>query len=138
MILVLDTSVLIAASISRAGVCAELLEDVLTHHELVLSDFIVEEVSRKLRQKFEFPKKEVSELARFFKLTATFVAPAEIDPTACRDPQDVPVLGTAVAANADLLITVDKDLLTLGSFQGIGIVKPGEFWKRTTGWPSVK
>jgi hypothetical protein len=34
---VLDSSVLIAASISRAGVCAELLEDVLTHHELVES-----------------------------------------------------------------------------------------------------
>jgi predicted nucleic acid-binding protein len=38
----------------------------------------------------------------------------------------------AVAAKADLLISVDKDLLTLGSFQGIDIVKPGEFWKRTT------
>ena len=133
MKLVLDSSVLIAASISRAGVCAELLEDALTHHALVLSDFILEEVSRKLREKFEFPKTEISELGRFFKGTATFVKPAEIDPTVCRDRQDIPVLDTAVAAKADLLITVDKDLLTLGSFQGIGIVKPGEFWKRTTG-----
>ncbi len=133
MKLVLDSSVLIAASISRAGVCAELLEDVLTHHELVLSDFIVEEVSRKLREKFEFPKTEITELCRFFKVTATVVEPAEINPTVCREPQDVAVLGTAVAAKADLLITVDKDLLTLNSFQGIGIVKPGEFWKRTTG-----
>ncbi|MEP6885826.1 MAG: putative toxin-antitoxin system toxin component, PIN family [Gammaproteobacteria bacterium] len=133
MKLVLDSSVLIAALISRAGVCAELLEDVLTHHELVLSNFIFEQVSRKLREKFEFPKTEIAELGRFFKVTATFVEPAEIDAKVCRDPQDIPILGTAVAVKADLLITIAKDLLTLGYFQGIGIVKPGEFWKRTTG-----
>ena len=44
MRIALDSSVLIAAHISRAGVCAELLEDVLLHHELVISDFILEEL----------------------------------------------------------------------------------------------
>ena len=132
MKLVLDSSVLIAASISRAGVCAELLEDILTHHELIISDFILEEVSRKLREKFEFPKTEIADLCRLLRNAARFVEPTEIDPRVCRDPEDVPVLGTAVAAKVDLLISVDKDLLTLGSFQGIDIVKPGEFWKRTT------
>jgi predicted nucleic acid-binding protein len=52
----LDSSVLIAAHISRAGVCAELLDDVLLHHELVISEFIIEEVRRKLLEKFRFPK----------------------------------------------------------------------------------
>ena len=132
MKLVLDSSVLIAASISRAGVCAELLEDILTHHELIISNFIVEEVSRKLREKFEFPKTEIADLCRFLRNAARLVEPTEIDPRVCRDPEDVPVLGTAVAAKAHLLISVDKDLVTLGSFQGIDIVKPGEFWKRTT------
>jgi len=27
----------------------------------------------------------------------------------------------------------DKDLLALREFQGIAIIKPGEFWRRTTG-----
>jgi hypothetical protein len=36
----LDSSVLVAAHITRAGVCAELLEEVLLGHELVLSVFI--------------------------------------------------------------------------------------------------
>ena len=133
MKLVLDSSVLIAASISRAGVCAELLEDILTPHELIMSDFIVDEVSRKLREKFAFPKTEIADICRFLRDAARFVEPAKIDPGVCRDPEDVPVLGTAVAAKADLLISVDKDLLTLGSFQGVDTVKPGEFWKRTTG-----
>jgi hypothetical protein len=35
-----DSSVLIAAHVSRAGVCAELLEDLLFHHELVTAEFV--------------------------------------------------------------------------------------------------
>lgn len=133
MKVVLDSSVLIAASISRAGVCAELLEDVLTHHELLISDFIAEEVGHKLRDKFNFPEKEIRELRRFLERMATSVVPADLPPQTCRDPEDIPVLGTAVAANASVLVTVDKDLLALGEFRGITIVKPGGFWKRTTG-----
>ncbi len=132
MKLVLDSPVLIAASISRAGVCAELLEDVLTHHELIISDFLLEEISGKLREKFQFPKTEVAELHRFLRSSASFVEPAAIDSSACRDSDDVTVLGMAVAGIVDLLISVDEDVLVLGSFRGIDIVKPGEFWRRTT------
>jgi putative PIN family toxin of toxin-antitoxin system len=131
--IVLDSSVLIAASISRAGVCADLLDDVLTHHDWIISEFIIDEVAGKLLEKFKFPKQEIADLRRFLRNTARFVEPALLDPHTCRDPKDVPVLGTAVAAHADLLISVDKDLLALSPFQRIQIVKPGEFWKRTTG-----
>ena len=130
MRIVLDSSVLIAASISRAGVCAELLEDLLTHHELVISDFIAEEVTRKLREKFKFPESDIQQLRRFLMKTAADVWPAELPNDVCRDPTDIPVLGTAVAGQANLLITVDKDLLAIGNYQGIAIIKPGEFWER--------
>jgi putative PIN family toxin of toxin-antitoxin system len=129
---VLDSSVLIAASISRAGVCAELLEDVLTHHELVVSDFIVEELGRKLRDKFNFPQNEIRQLQRLLGKVATSVAPLDLPTDVCRDPSDIPVLGTALAGSASVLVTVDKDLLALGEFQGIAIIKPGEFWRQTT------
>ena len=132
MKVVLDSSVLIAASISRAGVCAELLEDVLTHHELVISDFIAEELSRKLRDKFNFPESEVRQLRRFLRRMATAVVPTNLPANVCRDANDIPVLGTAVAAGASVLVTVDKDLLALGEFRGIAIIKPGEFWQKTT------
>ena len=77
MKVVLDPSVLIAASISRAGVCAELLEDVLTRHELVVSDFRVEELGRKLRNKFNFPQNEIRQLQRLLDKVATSVAPLD-------------------------------------------------------------
>ena len=112
--------------------CADLLDDVLTHHDWIISDFIVHEVADKLLEKSKFPKQEIADLCRFLRNTASVVEPTELDPSTCRDPKDVPVLGTAAAAHADLLISVDEDLLALGCFQGIHIVKPGEFWKRTT------
>ena len=37
------------------------------------------------------------------------------------------IIATAVAAKADYLVTGDKDLLSLGSYRGIGIVTPEAF-----------
>jgi putative PIN family toxin of toxin-antitoxin system len=133
MKIVLDSSALIAATISRAGVCAELLEDILTHHQLVISDFITQELRRKLRDRFNFPESEIRQLLRFFGKVATTVVPADLPRDVWRDPADIPVLGTAVAGSASILVTVDKDLLTIRELQGIAIIKPGEFWRQTTG-----
>jgi putative PIN family toxin of toxin-antitoxin system len=113
--------------------CAELLEDVLTHHELVVSDFIVEELGRKLRHKFNFPQNEIRQLQRLLGKVATSVASLNLPTSICRDPTDIPVLGTALAGGASVLVTVDKDLLALGEFQGIATIKSGEFWRQTTG-----
>jgi putative PIN family toxin of toxin-antitoxin system len=131
--IVLDSSVLIAAHITRAGVCAELLEDVLMQHQLVTSQHILDELARKLTEKFDFPSAAVRNVVKFIGRNATKVEPAEIPQNVCRDPEDLPILGTAVAAKASLLITVDKDLLVIGEFQGIAIVRPGEFWRRAGG-----
>jgi predicted nucleic acid-binding protein len=40
------------------------------------------------------------------------------------------VLGTAVAGQADYLVTGDKQLLELGNYQGIPILSPREFYDR--------
>jgi uncharacterized protein len=125
----LDSSVLIAAHISRAGVCAELLDDVLMDHQLVVSDFILDEVVRKLREKFHFPARQVASVRSALAAAADCVTPADIPADRCRDAADLPVLGTAAAGKVDVLVTVDKDLLVLLSFDGIAIVKPGGFWK---------
>jgi putative PIN family toxin of toxin-antitoxin system len=126
----LDSSVLIAAHISRAGVCAELLEDVLLHHELVTSEFILDELRRKLIEKFSFPKREADQVAAFLRRAAIVVVPADLPSDVCRDPTDVPVLGTAVGGESTLLISVDRDLLDMQNFDGIPIVRPGEYWRR--------
>ncbi len=130
MRIALDSSVLIAAHISRAGVCAELLEDVLLHHELVISDFILEELARKLREKFNFPERDIDLVGSFLRRVSILVEPADLPLDLCRDPTDLPVLGTAVAGECALLISVDRDLLDMQAIQEIPIVRPGEYWRR--------
>jgi uncharacterized protein len=127
----LDSSVLIAAHISRAGVCAELLEDVLLHHELVISEFILEELWRKLVGKFNFPKRDADQVAAFLRRVGIVVLPAALPPNLCRDPTDVPVLGTAVTGECALLISVDRDLLDMRTVHDIPIIRPGDYWRRT-------
>ena len=128
----LDSSVLIAAHISRAGVCAELLEDVLLHHELVTSEYILEELGQKLVQKFNFPKREADQVAAFLRRVTIVVVPADLPLDVCREPTDIPVLGTAVGGECTMLISVDRDLLDMGSIDAIPIIRPGEYWRRTT------
>ena len=45
----------------------------------------------------------------------------------CRDPKDNMVLECARNAEASLIVTGDKDLLTLGSFEGIHIVTASQY-----------
>lgn len=133
MRIVLDTSVLIAAHISRAGVCSQLFEEIVVGHDLVLSEFILAEFERKLSVKFGFPASDIRSAADFLRRSAMFIEPQVIPVDVCRDADDLPILGTAVAARAQLLVTVDLDLLSVGSYRDVAIIKPGQYWHRVGG-----
>lgn len=126
----LDSSVLIASHISRAGVCAELLEDVLLHHELVISAFILGEVDRMLVEKFNYPRRDADQVGHFLRRVSIVVEPSVLPPDLCRDPTDIAVLGTALAGECALLVSVDRDLLDMKTIQAIPIIRPGEYWRR--------
>jgi putative PIN family toxin of toxin-antitoxin system len=46
---------------------------------------------------------------------------------AVRDPNDDMVVGCALAAGADYIVTRDKDLLSLREYRGITIIRPEDF-----------
>ena len=46
------------------------------------------------------------------------------------DPDDDKFLACALEAQADCIVTGDPDLLDLGCYQGIDILRPREFWER--------
>ena len=56
----------------------------------------------------------------------------EIDPI-CRDPNDDHVIATALAINADFIVTGDKDLLALSQYQSIRILTARAFLKELGG-----
>jgi putative PIN family toxin of toxin-antitoxin system len=100
-------------------------------HDLILSEHILREFQMHGVAKFKAPPEEVLRAVEFIRDHAELIEPAEVPPGACRDPDDLPVLGTALAAKADFLVTGDAHLLELGEFQGIPIVTPRGFCERT-------
>jgi putative PIN family toxin of toxin-antitoxin system len=124
----IDSSVLIAAT-AFPGVCTQLLDAVAERHELVISEFILDEVQRKLRVKAGFSEDEILKVMTRLRRVSSLVEPATVEKGRCRDETDLPILGTAIAAHALFLVTLDKDLLVLGQFQGIKVVRPGDFFR---------
>ncbi|MBI3322166.1 MAG: putative toxin-antitoxin system toxin component, PIN family [Candidatus Omnitrophica bacterium] len=125
----MDSNVLIAAFATR-GLCQAVMELCLEHHELILSRDVLEEVHRNLREKIKLPAARAGEVVSFLKSRAKVISPEPLDPRICSDPGDVKVLGAAVAGKADLLVTGDKELLSIAVVRGIPVVSPREFWTR--------
>lgn len=61
---------------------------------------------------------------------AEVIDPLPLTQPVCRDPDDDAVLALAVAAQADLVVSGDDDLLCLGSFEGIPILTPAQALQR--------
>jgi uncharacterized protein len=129
MKVVLDANVLLAAFGTR-GLCESLYDACLASHEISASEHLLHELRKHLVGKFKMPTELADDIVALVRDRATLVAPASVPADACRDADDLPILGTAVAGCADCLVTGDRDLLTLGSFAGVPILSPRELYGR--------
>jgi len=98
--------------------------------DVVLSRYILDEMVRVLPRlsRILLSSAEIRDLADTFIFLADIVEPAAESDETLRDRADWPVLGTLQAAQADYLITGDKDLLALA--ERYPIVTPAVFWER--------
>jgi uncharacterized protein len=126
---VLDANVLLAAY-GFGGTCYDVVEFCLARHEIILSDHILSEFQEHLHGKFGAGEQRAQRIADRLRSTVTVITPAVVNPDACSDPDDLPVLGTLVAAGGDCLVTGDRDLLDLGAFSGHPILSPRQFLDR--------
>ena len=77
----------------------------------------------KFTRRMEKVRRTPEEVVAAFRATTQLVEAAVIvPPAALRDPDDAAVLACAVAAHADFIVSGDKDLLSLGAFEGIPII----------------
>ena len=123
MIVVVDTNVLLAAVATR-GVCEGLLAELVSDHRVVLCEAILAEFAEHYAGKFGASADAVASAVQTLRGLATFVEPAAVPPDAGPDPDDLMVLGTALAASADAIVTGDRVLTALGSYSGIPILTP--------------
>ena len=125
MKVVVDTNVLIAGLVAE-GLCRDVVKRRLPVCELFTSKVLLDELSEKLREKFELDPKDLP-LLKIYENAATVVTPARLPKPICRDPDDDAVLATALAAHAEFILTGDADLLVLKEFEGIRIISPRQF-----------
>ena len=128
---VIDTNVLVAALLWR-GAPHALLEHVRTGTvAMVSSPALLAELADVLgRAKFDSildqthtsRERSLSQLRQL----AEVVEPPPLPQPVCRDPDDDQVLALAIAAKAELIVSGDKDLLSLGHFESVPILAPAQ------------
>ncbi len=124
----LDTNVL-ASALATRGICADVMREVLSFHELLVSARVCEELDQVLRKKLRVPVRIAAEVAQFLKREATMVPPAGPVAAELHEPADRLILGEATAGGAELFITGDKELRRLRRISATRILSPRQFWE---------
>ncbi len=131
MRVVLDTNVLISALLFKA----ELSRVVRLWQEGKIVPVISKETFDELRAVLGYPKFSLSraeiksliehEILPFFEV----VNVGKRVRGACRDPEDDKFISCAISANADCIVTGDKDLSDLKEYQSVRIIHASNFIK---------
>jgi putative PIN family toxin of toxin-antitoxin system len=128
---VVDTNVLISG-VPWHGAPHEVIERVRDGTlSLIVSPYLLTEFARVLgRRKFERILRrsglKLDDLLAELRQLADVVDPPPLSAPVSRDPDDDAVLALAVASQADLIVSGDRDLLALRQFKGVRIVSPAE------------
>jgi len=125
----LDTNVLVSAVATR-GLCADVLREILTRHQLIVSDSLIKELKKALSKKLAVPKDLVSEFVAFIQKESHFSTSSALPDVDIKDKNDIPILSCALNGEADLFITGDKELLGLRRIRKMEIVSPRVFWEK--------
>jgi putative PIN family toxin of toxin-antitoxin system len=126
-----DSNVFIAAALNRSY-CYDWLfgaSEPRATYELYTSEAILSEVNRKLTTKFHFDRTEATKYLNSLDQITAKVRPS-IEVHVARDPKDNMIIECALEAQAELVITFDKDLLTLRQHEIIRIAHPSmiKYW----------
>lgn len=115
MRIMIDTNIMISAILFPSWLPAKALEKASLHHTIVLCSYGIEEIhivfERKFKDKCLFLERFLSKFS--FELVYT---PLNIEKEKfpdIRDPKDLPILVSAILDDVDIIISGDKDFLTL-------------------------
>lgn len=131
MRLVLDTNTVVSALLWRGTPHALVKAARARPVALFTSPILLAELEDVLTRKKMAEAVAVSgispdQLMQRYRRLVTVIHPALIPPTILTDPDDDHVLACALAVKADLIVSGDRDLLTLKSFREIPIVTAAE------------
>jgi len=129
--LVLDTNVVVSALV-WGGRPYKLLQAATEGDiELFTSPALIDELRRvlareRLASRLAEQRTSVQRMIELYGELAISVSPLSTPRAVPRDKDDDQVIAAAIAANADLVVSGDADLVSLGSFEGVVIVTTAE------------
>ncbi len=128
MRVVLDTNVLISA-IFFSGTPAKILKHWRKgNFTAVISKPIIFEYTRVAEEiGAKFPQIDISHILELFFLNSEIVDTGDLRITACDDPNDNKFIECAIAGRCEIIVSGDKHLLKLATYQGIEILTPRKF-----------
>ena len=125
----LDTNVLVSAFTAR-GLCTDLFRYLLAEHEVMTGEVNLVELRRVLVDHFHASDHQMAVVEGQLRDQVVVPRPATAGSLRVRDPDDAWVLASAVAGAADLLVTGDKDLLSVAANAPLPIVTPRVAWEQ--------
>lgn len=128
---VLDVNILASAALNEEGLPALVVDlAVAGAYEMVVSDHIKERLLKVFLRPYFLQHLSAAGRDRILKAVDVDIESVDPDPSVrgiAPDEEDDLVLGTAVKARADFLVTDDKGLLAVGHYGEIQIITAEEF-----------
>ena len=133
---VLDVNTLASAALNEQGLPAHVTNLAFAGAlELSVSNHIIEKLAEVFDRPYfvrNVPERERDRILRALMKNLPPIDPDETVRGIAPDLEDDLVLGTAVAAEADFLVTGDKGLLAIGEYHGVRIITAAEFLDELT------
>lgn len=127
MLVVADTNVFISA-LMFGGLPGQFLDLALRRRfTLVTSRALLDELDEKLREKFAVSERDALTIRAKLEASTNVVDPDFELYAVPGDPDDNRVLECAVAGKADFIVSGDRHLLRIGTYEGIVIVTVRQF-----------
>lgn len=123
----LDSNVLVSALATR-GLCADLYERLLTEHEIITGEPVIEEVLDVLRRKFRASDALLMKVEADLRLLPVVLAQATAPSLPIRDLDDPWIIACALHGKAECFVTGDAELLVLAMVETLPIISPRGFW----------
>lgn len=125
MKVVIDTNLIIAARWNPGSSSNRIINMVIEGKVSAVYTTAIKNENLHILEKVKPPKDYLDKILKFYRISRKVDAKRKID--ICPDKADNRFLEAAVAGKASYIISSDRHLLDLKEFEGVRILKPGDF-----------
>ncbi|MCA9565843.1 MAG: hypothetical protein KC561_20240, partial [Myxococcales bacterium] len=121
-----------AAFLTR-GQASQVFEHLIGAHSMVVGEYVLEEFTRHCHDYFGLPGWDVAEAVQLVRGLARVIPDVPDPPWISQDPDDDHVISAALRGEATVLLSADPDILSLGTIDGLRMIRPDDFWRLERG-----